>query len=145
MRIRTIARRLAAGLTIAILAAALGAGTAAAAPTGAPGATSIALDCGGAGTFEAITNGNGDFTPAHDLNSHRVLIPVSIGPTTFTARDAEGNVLFEEADATVNAKGHGAPRGRALLECTFTLRFAIEDGATATVTGTATGFLSGRR
>jgi hypothetical protein len=138
-------RRLATALAIAAIAAALTAGTATAAPTKAPNATPIAIDCGPAGTFEAITNGNGEFTPAHDLDSHRVLIPTSIGPTTFVGKDAEGNVVFEETDPTVRTKGHAAPRGRTLLNCTFTLTFPLEEGGTATVTGSATGFLSGHR
>jgi hypothetical protein len=142
---RTTARRLVAGMAIAIAGVALTAGSAGAAPVNAPNATPITIDCGQGGTFDAIANGNGQFTPAHDLDSRRVLIPVSLGPTTFTARDAEGNVVFEETDTTVNAKGHAAPRGRTLLDCTFTLSFPTEDGGTATVTGSAVGFVSGRR
>lgn len=142
---RTTARRLAAALAITLLAAALPAGAATAAPVNAPNATPTALDCGTGGTFDTVTIGNGQFTPAHDLNSNRVLIPTSIGPTTFTARDAEGNVVFEETDPTVATKGHASPRGRTLLNCTFTLSFPIEEGGTATVTGSATGFVSSRR
>jgi hypothetical protein len=142
---RTTLHRLAAVLAVAILGAALAAGAATAAPVNAPNATPITIDCGPGGTFDAITNGNGEFTPAHDLDSRRVLIPVSLGPTTFTARDAEGNVVFEETDPTVNTKGRAAPRGRTLLHCSFTLSFPAEDGGTATVTGNAIGFVSGRR
>lgn len=142
---RSILRRLAAGPAVALAALALSAGLSSAAPVNAPRATPITIECGSAGTFEAVTVGNGEFTPAHDLNNNRVLIPVSIGPTTFTARDAEGNVVFEETETTVRTKGHARPRGRTLLNCTFTLTFPTEEGGTATVTGSAVGFLSGRR
>lgn len=142
---RTTVRRLTAGLAVALAGAAATAGAASAAPVNAPRATPITIDCGSAGTFEAVTVGNGEFTPAHDVNSNRVLIPVSLGPTTFTGRDAEGNVVFEETDTTVRTKGHAAPRGRTLLRCAFTLTFPLEEGGTATVTGSAIGFLSGRR
>jgi hypothetical protein len=142
---RSTVRRFAAGLTIATAAAALSIGPATAAPIKAPNATPTAIDCGPGGTFDTVTIGNGQFTPAHDVNSNRILIPTSIGPTTFTVRDAEGNVVSEETDPTVNTKGHAAPRGRTLLHCTFTLSFPTEDGGTATVSGSASGFLSGRR
>ncbi len=142
---RSTVRRLAAVLALALAAVAASAAGAAAAPVNAPRATPIAIDCGSGGTFQAVTVGNGEFTPAHDLNSNRVLIPISIGPETFTARDAEGNVVFEETDTTVRTKGHAAPRGRTLLHCAFTLTFPTEEGGTATVTGSAIGFLSGRR
>jgi len=142
---RTTVRRLATSLALALAGAALSTGAAGAAPVNAPNATPITIDCGPAGTFEAISNGNGEFTPAHDLNSHHVLIPVSLGPTTFTVRDAEGNVVSEETDTTVTSKGQARPHGRTLLDCSFTLTFPGEAGGTNTVTGSAIGFISGRR
>jgi len=145
MQMRTAVRRLGATVAVALAGLALTAGLSSAAPVNAPRATPITIDCGSAGTFEAVTVGNGEFTPAHDVNSNRVLIPISIGPTTVTARDAEGNVVFEETDTSVSTKGDARPRGRTLLNCTFTLTFPMEEGGTATVTGSAVGFLSGRR
>jgi len=145
MQMRTVVRRLGAAVAVALAGLALAAGLSSAAPVNAPRATPITIDCGSGGTFEVVTVGNGEFTPAHDVNSNRVLIPVSLGPTTFTARDAEGNVVFEETDTSVRTKGRARPRGRTLLNCTFTLTFPMEEGQTATVTGTAIGFISGRR
>jgi hypothetical protein len=141
---RTITRRLASGLAVAVLGAGLATGAAAADPVNAPHAQQVAVDCGEAGSFQVVTNGNGAFTPAHDLSSNKVLIPVSFGTSTFTVRDAEGNVVFEGAEAG-QTKGHArVPKGRTALECTYTLTFPVEEGNTATVTGTVTGFISGR-
>jgi hypothetical protein len=142
---RTITRRLASGLAVAVLGAGLAAGAAAADPVNAPHAQQVAVDCGEAGTFEVVTNGNGEFTPAHDLNSNKVLIPISFGTSTITVRDAEGDVVFEGTEAG-RSKGHArVPKGRTAIECTYTLSFPAEEGNTATVTGTVTGFVSGRK
>ncbi len=142
---RSITRRLASGLAIASLGAALAAGTAVAGPVNAPDAIQFTVECGEAGTFQVVGNGNGQFTPAHDLNSNRVLIPVAFGPITFTVRDAEGNVIFEETEAEA-AKGNGTvPPGRTPASCSFSASFPTPEGDTATLTGTATGFISGRK
>ena len=140
---RTIVRRLASLLAIAALATALAATAAAAAPVNAPNAQLVALDCGEAGAFDVVVNGNGPWTPGHLLDGNGVVIPVAFGESAFTVRDAEGNVLDEGTDPAI-AKGQGkARRHRATVECTYTLTFT-EDGNTITVTGSATGFLTGR-
>jgi hypothetical protein len=141
---RIITRRLASALAILALSAALAGGTATAAPVNAPNAEIVALDCGDAGTFDVVVNGNGVWTPGHDLNSNAVLIPVAFGESTFTLRDAEGNVLEEGTDpAIAKGKGKARARGRDTVECTYTLSFS-EDGNTITVTGSVTGFVAGR-
>jgi hypothetical protein len=141
---RSITRRLASGLAIALLGAAFTAGPATADPVNAPNAVPVTVECGEAGTFDAVANGNGAFTPAHDLNSNAVLIPVSFGPTTFTVTNAEGSVVFQETEPG-RTKGSGTvPPGRAGFNCSFSFSFPAEEGNTATVTGTVTGFLSGR-
>jgi hypothetical protein len=141
MRIMT--RRLASALAMTVLSAALVGGTAAAAPVNAPNALQLTLDCGEAGTFDVVVNGNGRFAPGHIVGGG-VLIPVAFGETTFTLTDPEGNVLVEETEPAV-AKGSGkAKRNRALLECSFDFSFE-EDGNTVTVRGTVTAFRAGRR
>jgi hypothetical protein len=141
---RSITRRLASGLAIAVLGAGLAVGSAAADPVHAPHATIAMVDCGEAGTFQVVVNGNGRFTPAHDLNSTAVLIPFSFGPMTFTVRDAEGNVIFEATEPG-RAKGRGTvPPGRRPFTCSFSFSFPTPEGGTATGTGTVTGFISGR-
>ena len=137
-----ITRRLASLLAVAAISAALASATATAAPVNAPNAETVALDCGDAGTYDVVVNGNGDWSPGHDLNSNAVLIPVAFGETTFTLTDPEGNVI-DQGTEPATTKGKAKAKGRARITCTFTLTFT-EDGNTATVTGSVTGFVSGR-
>jgi len=139
---RTMLHRLASVLAIALLAGAIAAVPAGADPVNAKNAQLVTVECGDAGTFETVTKGNGDWTPVHDLNSNAVLIPVSFGTTTFTVKDAEGNVVFEETEAA-RTRGHAKRNGRALIDCTYTLSFPVEEGNTATISGSVTGFVSG--
>jgi len=141
---RSIVHRFAGLLAIAALAAALAAGTAAAAPVNAPNAQTVALDCGEAGTFEVVVNGDGAWSPGHDLNSNAILIPVAFGAETTTVRDAEGNVI-DESTRPAMTKGQGKARAshRNPIACTYTLSFT-EDGTTITVSGSVTGFIAGR-
>jgi hypothetical protein len=138
---RTITCRIAGILTICVLGAALAGGSAAAAPVNAPNATTVPLDCGAAGTFEVVVNGNGAFSPGHIVGDGGVLVPVAFGDETFTLTDTEGNVLVEETEPA-HAKGRAAPK-RTLIECTYSFSFEL-DGNTATVSGSVTAFRSGR-
>lgn len=141
---RSIIRPFATVLAIAAVSAALTAATAAAAPVNAPSAQTVALDCGEAGTFQVVVNGNGAWSPGHDLNSNAILIPVAFGETTGTVRDAEGNVVDEFTEpATTKGQGKARARHRNPIECTYTLSFT-EDGNTITVSGSVTGFIAGR-
>jgi len=136
-------RRLASVLAIGLLGTALTAGSAAAAPVNAPNALEVALDCGAAGTFDVVVNGNGQFAPGHIVGGG-VLIPVAFGPTTFTVTDPGGAVIVEETEPAVT-KGSGKPkRNRPALECTFSASFE-EDGNTVTISGTVTAFRAGPR
>ncbi|MGN6189311.1 MAG: hypothetical protein ACTHOE_10450 [Conexibacter sp.] len=141
---RSIVRRLTSLLAIAVLAAAVAAGTASAAPTNAPNAQTVTLDCSQAGTFEVVVNGSGAWSPGHDLNSNAILIPVSFGAETTVVRDAEGNVV-DESTRPAMTKGQGKARAshRNPIACTYTLSFT-EDGNTITVSGSVTGFAAGR-
>src|SRR6185369_12167996 len=131
---RSIVMRLAILLAVAAVSAALAAGTAAAAPVNAPNAQTVALDCGEAGTFQAVVNGDGAWSPGHDLNSNAILIPVAFGESTATVRDAEGNVIDEGTEpAMTKGQGKARARHRNPIECTYALSFT-EDGNTITVT-----------
>jgi hypothetical protein len=141
---RSSFHRLVAVLTGTVAAIVLAAGTAGAAPVNAPSAQTVSLDCGSAGTYQIVTNGNGQFTPGHDLNSNRVLIPVAFGEQTFTETDANGNVVFTDTQPAVSKGRAGSHGHRTLASCTFSLTFPTPDGNTATVTGSVTGFVSGR-
>ena len=82
---------LAVGATALVAASA----TAGADPKNPP----VHLECDGT-HYEVATAGNGHFTPAHD--------------------DLVTNeVVFEETDPSVDVKGSAQPRGRTLMECTY--------------------------
>lgn len=78
-------------------------GTAAAAATliaSAPGASagspkldSFPIVCDNGSTYTAWGNGNGEWTPAHDLNGTATFVPAGFGDFTGTAYDPEGNVV----------------------------------------------------
>ena len=140
---RSILRRLASVAAIAALSAALTAVAAPAAPVNAPNAELVTLDCGAAGTFDVVVNGNGEWAPGHLLDGNGVVIPVAFGESTFVVRDAEGNVV-EQGTEPATSKGKAKARGRERITCGFTLTFE-EDGFTATVTGSGTGFMAGPR
>jgi hypothetical protein len=140
---RIIVRRIASVLAIAALSAALAGGTAVAAPVNAPNAETITLDCGDAGTFDVVVNGNGEWTPGHLLDGNGVLVPLAFGELTGVVRDAEGTVV-DEFTEPATTKGRARARGRERATCTFTVEFT-EDGFTATVTGSVTGFMTGPR
>jgi hypothetical protein len=141
IRMRSIVHRLASLLAIAALALALAAGTAPAAPTGAPNATVVTLDCGSAGTFDVVVNGNGQWTPGHLLSGNGVVVPLSFSEQTVTVRDAEGNVIDEMTQAATT-KGRARANGRERVTCSFTATFE-DDGLTITAAGSVTGFLAG--
>jgi hypothetical protein len=140
---RTITRRLASALAITTLSAGLAGGTAVAAPVNAPNALTVTLNCGDAGTFDVVVNGNGVWTPGHLLDGNGVVIPVAFGESTFTVTDAEGNVIDEGVEPAIS-KGKAKARGRERITCTFTVSFT-EDGTTFTSTGSVTGFMAGPR
>lgn len=138
---RSIVRRLASLFAIAALALALAAGTAPAAPTGSPNATVVTLDCGGAGTFDVVINGNGEWSPGHLLDGNGVVVPLSFSEQTITVRDAEGNVV-DEMTQPAASKGRARANGRERVTCTFSATFE-DDGLTITAAGSVTGFRAG--
>jgi len=92
-----------------------------------PGRNSSPFDvvCGET-TYHTIGEGNGNFTPAHDLASNSMLIPLSFGVFTGTLRDADGNVVGVETDPA-QAKGRSANQP-GTVDCTFSFVF-VSDGS----------------
>ena len=106
-------------LTIGMLVAAP-AGTAVADPKG----ETFRLVCGNGKTYTVVTPpGNGNWTPAHDVNSNTVLVPVAFGEFTGTVF-LNGQELFSFTEAG-ETKGSG--KQRKVTTCTFT----FEDVLTA--------------
>src|SRR5262245_9176387 len=89
-------------ITLSVAAAAAliawSAGAASADPTNAKNAFPIQVACDNGHTYNAVANGSGHFTPAHDLDSNAVVVPVAFGETTFTVTDPDGNVVDSETD-----------------------------------------------
>lgn len=106
----------------------------------------IALTCGST-TYQVVVSGNGEFTPAHDLNSTKVFVPHAFGPFTGTIRDASGAVVDSFTDPAVTQGSGKQPND---VACTYALSF-VSDGSdpgfpagyTFSGTGTVTGQVAG--
>ena len=139
MRAHTITR-IVVGAGVA--AVTLGVGTAHADPPQSPNETAV-LECDNGESYEITTaRGNGNFTPAMDLNSTTVFVPVSFGIVSgfFDPAGDPPPQFFEDEPV---AKGNGeVPAGREELNCSFVFQFADESGM-GMFSGTVTGFATG--
>jgi hypothetical protein len=131
-------------LSVAALAALCIAGVptpAGADPTGAKNASVFDLVCDDGTTTEIVVNGNGNWTPGHDLGSNAIFVPVSFGEVTGTVTDTEGDVVdtFTEPPAT---KGSGK---HADLQCMFSGTFSFPDPDLGLLTVTVSGDVAGFR
>lgn len=112
-------RRIGAAVSAAALATALMTAPAFADPKVSPGETAT-LDCGG-GPMPIVVAGNGQWTPAHALNSNTVYQPVAFGgiTSTYTVLDGDyaGQTGIGPSDPPAT-KG-GKRTGQGTLECTF--------------------------
>jgi hypothetical protein len=126
-----------------VVAGSLGtAGTASADPSGPP----IPVVCDNGVTYQATVNGNGVFTPAHDIASTSILVPTAFGEFHGTVTDSDGNVIDQFSDPPV-VKGNSGNHARTTTtSCTFTLTESFEDPGlgllTLTVEGSVTGFVT---
>jgi hypothetical protein len=132
-----------AGLSLGLAVPALGS-TAYADPKAGD---AIPLTCG-ATTYQVVVNGNGDWTPAHDVNSNLVFIPHWFGAFHGEVRDAQG-VLVDQFDEPAGTQGSGKQKND--VSCTY--RFHdVGDGSdpefpagyTFDGIGTVSGQISGR-
>jgi hypothetical protein len=123
------------GATLGLLVGMTGAATAA--PTkGFP----VTLHCDGGLTFYTVIMGNGEFTPAHDLNSTSILIPTAFGPLVGTFTDADG--LVTPVNDPPTTKGAGANQTRSTtVSCSYHVEFTDAEG-TFSADGTVTGFVT---
>lgn len=85
------------------------------------------LVCNNGNTYSAVSNGNGEFTPALDLGGTSAFVPVSFGTFTGTVRDAQGNVVdsFTEEGS---AKGQSAKGLKNPVTCTYSFS-EVSDGS----------------
>ena len=112
-----------------------------AAPTNAPNAFPVTIVCP-SGTFDAVVNGNGEFTAAHAVDSNRVLIPIAFGTFTGTFTDPDG-VVSTETDPPV-AKGKARPGNGRIEDCTYSFELSFPDGSSFAGSGSVTGFIPGK-
>lgn len=134
-------RRLRVGVLVLVtVVAATVAGVAAADPANAPGSVPVTVTCGNT-TYQAIANGNGAWTPAHDLNSNSILIPVAFGVETDVFTDPSGTAHTSTTPA--RAKGSSSPKGALLLNCSYHLQIGpFPDGSSFKADGSVTGFIT---
>lgn len=135
-------------ITLSVAAAAAliawSAGAASADPTNAKNAFPIQVACDNGHTYNAVANGSGHFTPAHDLDSNAVVVPVAFGETTFTVTDPDGNVVDSETDPPAS-KGSSAKNPNATTNCSFSGSVTDPDGFTFSTSGTATVMITPSR
>jgi hypothetical protein len=122
----------------------LPAASAAADPTNAKDTIPIQLACDNGHSYTVVANGNGQFTPAHDLDSTAIVVPVAFGEVTATVTDPDGNVVDSETDPPVS-KGSSAQNPNATTNCSFFASATDPDGFTFTLTGTATVLITPSR
>jgi hypothetical protein len=111
-------------------------------PIHAKSALPLQISCDNGQTYSAVANGSGAWTPAHDLSSSAVLVPVSFGPITFTVTDSEGNILDQETSPSTAKPGAAAHNKNATTSCDFSGSSTAPDGTTFTIEGTVTGFVT---
>jgi hypothetical protein len=126
-------------LVLTMVVAGAAAGVAAADPGNAPRSTPVTVTCGST-TYQAVVNGNGAWSPGHDLNSNSVLIPVALGVETDVFTDPSGTVFT--STTTPRAKGSSSPNGAPLLNCSYHFALSFPDGSTFVADGTVTGFVT---
>lgn len=121
------------GLVVTVL----GPSGASADPTGAGTARFVIADCDGT-QVELVTNGNGDFHAAHDLNSTASFVPVAVKDSGLFTDPAGGLHPFSH-DVV---KGSASPDGQPIVTCSFSVDRTFPDGSRLQASGTLTGFFT---
>jgi hypothetical protein len=86
----------------------------------------IELTCGTT-TFDVTTNGQGEFTPAHDVDSNRVFHPVAFGAFHGSVYDTSGVLVDQFTDPGGSTKGRSG-KTKDLVTCTYSFE-EIGDGS----------------
>lgn len=115
--------KLAAVGVLALLGVGVSNATAGAAPK--PG-LAVVLNCGGE-IVDVSVAGNGDWTPAHDLNSNLVGVPIAFGEFTGTfTPTGGGDLLFTDPPF---AKPNVPKTRNLIVDCTFTVAGPVPGGS----------------
>lgn len=112
-------------------------------PTNAKNSLVLTVVCDNGHSYQAVTNGNGHFTPAHDLASTATLVPLSFGEQTFTVTDQNGMVVDQQT-LPPSAKGNSAdaPNRATQTMCTFSGSQTSPGGFTFSIDGSVLGFVT---
>ena len=148
MTVRRAAARtaLTAGLALGLAVPLSLAGSVANADPHDPQGDAFVLTCGNT-SYDVVTAGNGDWTPAHDTNSNKTFIPHTFTGFHGVLRDASGAVV-ETFDDPPTTQGSGKQKND--VSCTFSLH-EVSDGSdpefplgyTFDITGGVTGQIAG--
>lgn len=86
----------------------------------------VPLVCDDGHTYTATVNGNGEFSPARDLDTTAVLVPHAFGDFTGEVRALDGSLLYSfTEEGTV--KGSGKQKSN--IACTFSFYEVSTDGS----------------
>ena len=129
-------RRLLVLLISGALAAIAIAPTAGADPINAKNSLQLQAFCG-TQTLNVVVNGNGEFTPAHVIDSTSVFIPTAFD-ITFTFAPPGGPTMIQH-DTSVKS----APLQNTMI-CNIPFKSFPSPGGTFTIQGMVTGFLTPR-
>ena len=125
---------------VALVAVVIGAGVASAAPSNAPGAVPLTISCDNDHTYSAVANGNGVWSPAHDLDGTGILIPIAHGTESVVFTDPSG--VPHPFSFPADAKGSAVPQGATTFGCSFHGTGSFPDGSSFVLDGTVTGFIT---
>jgi hypothetical protein len=124
---------------LAMAAALGGAGTASADPSQGE---LVPVVCDNGHTYLVAVNGNGLWTPGHDVDSTTMLIPTAFGEFHGVVTDSEGNIIEEFTDPAA-AKGRASRPRATTTSCTFTITETFLDPELGLLTFTGTGSVTG--
>lgn len=133
-------------LTTPLLVVTLAAATvplAAVSATADPKGETLDVTCDNGRTYTVTTNGNGEFTPAHDTSSTTVLVPTSFSGFSYTVTDADGNVVDSGSEDGVTYKGRSQRARGTSVTCTFSATETFMDPELGELTATFTGGVAG--
>jgi len=129
-------RRLLVLVACGALAALAIAPTVGADPTNAKNSQQLQAVCG-TQILTVVVNGNGEFTPAHLIDSTSVFIPTSFD-ITFTFTPTGGSTMTETDTSAKTAQLQDT------IDCTIPFQSFTSPFGTFTIEGTVTGFFTPR-
>ena len=102
----------------------------------------LQIGCDNGRAYAAVTNGNGRLTPAHDVTSTTVLVPVAVSEALVTLLDADLEVVDQRTAPAAAKPGLMVHRKRSLITCDVIGFDPRPDGTTLTVQESMVVFVS---